>query len=53
VLTPRYISTAIAEDDVDLKAVNAEVASLQNEIELATKKHNLFLKELGLSQLLS
>ncbi|WP_186108507.1 type I restriction-modification system subunit M [Burkholderia gladioli] len=47
----RYISTAIVEEDVDLNAVSAELASLQKEVEAATEKHNRFLRELGLSQL--
>lgn len=44
----RYISTAVAEEEVDLKAVNADLMSLDRKIEAATKEHNKFLKELGL-----
>jgi type I restriction enzyme M protein len=44
----RYISTAVAEEEIDLAAVNAELVSLQEKIEAATEKHNAFLKELGL-----
>ncbi len=44
----RYISTANAEKEVDLRAVNAELMSLEQEIKAATEKHNGFLKELGL-----
>jgi type I restriction enzyme M protein len=44
----RYVSTAIAEKEVDLRAVNSQLVLLENEIEAATKKHNEFLKELGL-----
>jgi type I restriction enzyme M protein len=43
----RYISTAIGEDEIDLGAVNAELVSLEQKIEAATRKHNEFLKELG------
>ncbi len=44
----RYISTAVAEKEVDLRAVNAELRALEQNIVTATKKHNEFLKELGL-----
>ena len=43
----RYISTAIGEEEIDLGAVNAELKSLERKIEAATRKHNEFLKELG------
>ncbi len=44
----RYISTAKAEEEIDLQAVNAELVRLEKEIVEATQKHNEFLKELGL-----
>jgi len=44
----RYISTAVAEKEIDLQAVNAEMVALEQKIMAATKKHNQFLKELGL-----
>jgi type I restriction enzyme M protein len=44
----RYISTAEARVEIDLHAVNATLVDVQEKIELATKKHNEFLKELGL-----
>ncbi|MGC2199518.1 MAG: N-6 DNA methylase [Stellaceae bacterium] len=45
----RYISTAVADDEIDLAAVNDELVSLEKEIEAAaTKLHNKFLKELWL-----
>jgi type I restriction enzyme M protein len=44
----RYISTAVAEEEIDLSAVNADLVSLEQKIDAATKKHNEFLKELGL-----
>jgi len=47
----RYISTAVAEEEIDLGAVNAELVSLEQKIEAATEKHNAFLKELGLRSL--
>ena len=43
----RYISTAVAEKEIDLAAVNAELVSLEQRIKAATSKHNEFLKELG------
>jgi type I restriction enzyme M protein len=47
----RYISTAVAEDEIDLYAVNAELVTLEKTIEDARDKHNAFLKELGLPPL--
>ena len=44
----RYISTAIAEEEIDLQAVNERLVSLEKDIEMAHDKHNAFLKELGL-----
>ena len=47
----RYISTAVADEEIDLQAVNEELLSLTQNIEKAKEKHNAFLKELGLSVL--
>jgi type I restriction enzyme M protein len=47
----RYISTTVAGEEIDLGAVNAELVSLEHKIEAATRKHNDFLKELGLALL--
>ncbi|MFC0167616.1 type I restriction-modification system subunit M [Pseudoduganella danionis] len=44
----RYISTAIGEVEIDLKAVHAELLSLDQKIKATTAHHNEFLKELGL-----
>lgn len=44
----RYVSTAEAEEKIDLAAVHAELVSLDKKIEAAAAKHNKFLKELGL-----
>ena len=44
----RYVSTAEAEEEIDLGAVNLELVSLEQKISAATKRHNEFLKELGL-----
>lgn len=48
----RYISTAIADEEIDLVAVNAELRSLEDQIAKAKNTHNEFLKELGLPELL-
>jgi type I restriction enzyme M protein len=47
----RYISTATAEEEIDLQAVNAELMTLEKDIGSAREKHNAFLKELGLPAL--
>jgi type I restriction enzyme M protein len=44
----RYISTAVEEEEIDLLAVNKELMDIEQIIKEATKKHNKFLKELGL-----
>jgi len=44
----RYISTATAEEEIDLTAVHADLLNLEERIVTATNKHNEFLKELGL-----
>ena len=44
----RYISTAVAEKEVDLQGTHAELVSLEKKIKAATERHNDFLKELGL-----
>jgi type I restriction enzyme M protein len=44
----RYVSTSVAEKQVDLAAVNAELVFVEREIQTAKDKHNAFLKELGL-----
>ena len=47
----RYISTAVAEEEIDLAVVNATLLEVEKKIDESTKKHNEFLKELGLSPL--
>jgi type I restriction enzyme M protein len=44
----RYISTATAEEDIDLTAIHTELTDIERSIETATGKHNEFLKALGL-----
>ena len=43
----RYISTAISEEEIELEATHEKLVEIENAIQLATKKHNEFLKELG------
>lgn len=47
----RYISTASAEAEIKLEAVNDELVALEETIQKARDKHNTFLKELGLPPL--
>jgi len=47
----RYISTAVAEEEIDLDATHKELVEVENQIREATSKHNAFLKELNLSLL--
>ncbi len=47
----RYVSTAIAESEIDLAATHGELEIIESTIQKATIKHNEFLKELGLSPL--
>jgi len=47
----RYVSTAEAEKDIDLKAVHADLEAIELKIKEAKKRHNAFLLELGLAPL--
>ena len=47
----RYISTATAEEEINLQAVNSELDTIEQAISAARKNHNSFLKELGLPPL--
>ncbi len=44
----RYVSTAEAEEKIDLKGVNDKLKTINESIKTNTNKHNEFLKELGL-----
>ena len=48
----RYISTAVAEQEIDLEAVYSELVTLEQTIGDAREKHNAFIVELGLNPLL-
>lgn len=47
----RYVSTAEAEEEINLVSVHAELVSLEQKRKAALDKHNAFLKELGLPPL--
>lgn len=44
----RYISTARAEAEIDLAATHRQLTDIEQAIRTATRKHNAFLRELGL-----
>ena len=44
----RYISTATADEEIDLTAINVKLVEVEGRIKDATSKHNEYLKELGL-----
>ena len=47
----RYVSTAEQEVAIDLSATHRELSAIEKQIQESTTKHNVFLKELGLSPL--
>ena len=47
----RYISTAIAEQEIDLATTHGELVEIEKAAQSATAKHNEFLEELGLPPL--
>jgi len=47
----RYISTAVAEEEIQLEAIQRDLVEIENAVKTATAKHNQFLKELGLAPL--
>ena len=47
----RYISTAVAEEEVQLDATQKELVAIESQIREATSRHNAFLRELGLNAL--
>ena len=44
----RYISTAVADEQINLNEVNETLHAIEKDIVSAKTKHNQFLKELGL-----
>jgi type I restriction enzyme M protein len=47
----RYVSLTVEEKEIDLAAVNSNLADIEQNIEDAKSRHNTFLKELGLPPL--
>ncbi|MBS1689350.1 MAG: type I restriction-modification system subunit M [Bacteroidetes bacterium] len=47
----RYISTAVEDEEIDLNKVHQNLVDIQKRATEAAKKHNEFLKELGLPPL--
>ncbi len=47
----RYISTAVQEEEIDLRTTQKDLIQIENAIQAAKEKHNAFLKELGLTEL--
>lgn len=47
----RYVSSAEAEEEINLAAVHSELVDIEQRLQEATAKHNGFLKELGLAPL--
>lgn len=50
-LFTRYISTAVADLEIDLAGAHEELVKVESSINMATEKHNEFLSELGLARL--
>ncbi len=44
----RYVSTAEDEEEIDLTKTHAELLEIEKALRAATKRHNEFLRELGL-----
>jgi type I restriction enzyme M protein len=47
----RYVSTSVADEEVDLTVVHQQLVQIEKDITTAKDKHNGFLKELGLKLL--
>ncbi len=47
----RYISTATAEAEIDLAATQSQLVEIEKRVQDATRKHNDFLRQLGLAPL--
>lgn len=45
---PRYVSTAVTEETIDMQAVNKQLIDIEKKAKDAADKHNQYLKELGL-----
>jgi type I restriction enzyme M protein len=47
----RYISTAVEEEEIALDDTQVQLVEIEKQVREATSRHNVFLKELGLSLL--
>ncbi|MBN8948051.1 MAG: type I restriction-modification system subunit M [Rhodanobacter sp.] len=47
----RYVSTAEAEQEIDLKKVHRDLVKIEKDLAAAKQRHNAFLAELGLAPL--
>lgn len=47
----RYVSTSIAEQEIDLQALSGTLLALEEQVVNARDRHNQFLRELGLPEL--
>jgi type I restriction enzyme M protein len=47
----RYISTAVAEPEIDLAATHQRLVEIEKAVSSARERHNEFLRELGLALL--
>jgi type I restriction enzyme M protein len=47
----RYVSSGVEEEEIDIAAVHRQLVGIQAELEAATRKHNDYLRELGLPPL--
>ena len=43
----RYIRTAVTEKEIVLENTHADLVQIEKDIQMATQKHNEFLKKLG------
>ncbi len=48
----RYVSTAKPEEEIDLQAAHRELQEIEQSIQEAKERHNGFLRELGLAELI-
>ena len=47
----RYIRTAVSEEIIDLKKINANLIDIEKKAREAADKYNQYLKELGLTSI--
>ncbi len=47
----RYVSTAVSEEQIDLKEVHSKLMEIEKKAQEARERHNGFLRELGLGEI--